>query len=183
MKKKKPIKKKADKKTTTLQHLGYNAIGLVVTYFLLTGVILKQNDYEWVVDMLNENHAFISDNASLSLSERTTAKLGASYTFFDSIRVKTPETAVIYLPGQEAFFPKGKKSIFIGEPFNKMWAIRFLYPRKVVIPSEMKDGLYAKKITHVTIVNGVGTELLQYTLPFNLQYGILLRDSLQLKLD
>lgn len=130
--------------------------------------------------MLDTNHSFIVSNDTLSIGERLGVKLGVSYTLFDSIRTHTPDTAIIYIPGKAAFYPPGITSIFQGEPFNKLWAIRFLYPRKVVTPSELNKTRFAEHISYVTVVYGSGIELLRYKLPEPLDFGILYRDSLQL---
>lgn len=158
-----------------------NLLGLFAVCVLIFGIILKQDCYGWVKDMLLENHTFIQSNQDLSIRERLGAKLGVSYNLFDSIRSDTPDTAIIYIPDKNAFFPPGVNSIFRGNPYNKLWAIRFLYPRKVVIPSEMGKTEYAEKISHVTIIYGKGVELLRYKLPTPIDFGILSRDSLILR--
>jgi len=179
--KQRPVEKKpVNKKAETLRWFTSNVLGFIVTLALITGVILKQDDYYWVKDMLQSNHSYIVSNDTLSIRERLGAKLGVSYNLYDSIRTQTPDTAIIYIPDKAAFFPPGVTSIFEGEPYNKLWAIRFLYPRKVVTPLEMNKTSYAEKITHVTIIYGKGIELLRYKLPAPLEFGILFRDSLRL---
>lgn len=169
-----------NKKASLFKRILYNLCGCLVTYVLLSGVLFKQEDYDWSIKMLQDNHDFIVDNGYMSLQERYTSKMGYTYSLFDSVRSRTPNTAVIYLPGKEAFFPNNQKSIFTGEPFEKMWAIRFLYPRKVVTEREYEQSPYAKKINYVMIVNGIGVERLKYKLASPIQYGILYADSLQL---
>ncbi len=156
------------------------AAGLV-TYFLLSGIIFKQEDYEWSIDMLEDNYDFVMNNGSMTLQERYASKLGVSFSLFDAVRSKTPDSAVIYLPGNTAFFPNNEESIFTGVPFEKMWATRFLYPRKVVTEREYGRSIYTDKIDYVMIVYGKGVERLKYALPYPLQFGVLYADSLQIK--
>jgi len=168
------------KNVSIIQRIGFNVAGCLVLYVLLSNFLFKQQDYAWSIDMLDDNHDFIMDNGKMNLQERYSSKLGLSYALFDSIRAKTPDSAVIYLPGKEAFFPKNQASIFTGEPFEKMWAIRFLYPRKVVTEKEYARSSYAKHIDYVIVVNGKGVERLKYSLPYPIQFGILRADSLKL---
>lgn len=168
------------KNARLLKCIGLNVVGCIAVYFLLTGIVFKQQDYAWSIDMLEDNYDFILDNRSMNLQERYTSKLGVSYSLFDSIRSKTPDSAVIYLPGREAFFPKNQVSIFSGEPFGKLWAIRFLYPRKIVSEAEYQRSTYADKIDYVIIVYEKGVERLKYTLPSPIEFGILYADSLKL---
>ena len=89
------------------------------------------------------------------------------------VKESTPENAVILLPGKEAFYPEGEERIFSGEPYNKLWAIRFLYPRRVIIPSELGKTPWSEKITHVAIVNGRGYEYLDYEVEQKAPHAVL----------
>lgn len=169
------------KNAPLLKRIGLNLLGCLVVYFLFSGVVFTQPDYEWSIDMLRDNHDFVVDNQNMSIKERYASKLGLSYALFDSIRSRTPDSAVVYLPGKDGFFPKNQQSLFSGEPYEKMWAIRFLYPRKVVSEKEYDRSIYANKIDYVIIVYGVGTERLKYKLPEPVDFGILDANSLQLE--
>lgn len=163
-----------------VKRISINLTATLVVYFLLSGLVFTQEDYAWSINMLEDNYDFVASNRHMNVQERYASKLGVSYSFFDSIRSKTPDTAVVYLPGKNGFYPTGQTSIFTGEPFEKMWAIRFLYPRKVVSEKEYDRSVYAEKIDYVIIVYGVGTERLKYRLPQRVDFGILHADSLQL---
>lgn len=170
-----------NKNASFLKRIGYNILGCLVVYFLLSVVVFPQQDYAWSIDMLEDNYDFVTNNRYMSVQERYASKLGVSYILFDSVRSKTPDTAVVYLPGKNGFFPKNQVSIFTGEPYEKMWAIRFLYPRKVVSEEEYERSAYAEKIDYVMIVYGIGTERLKYKLPQRIDFGVLYADSLKLK--
>ncbi|MDR0769362.1 MAG: hypothetical protein LBE71_05615, partial [Dysgonamonadaceae bacterium] len=65
------------------------------------------------------------------------------------------------------------ESPFKQDVSNKLWALRVLYPRKLVTPSEMETNRYAKDITHVAIVNGRGYERLDYQVENPVTHGVL----------
>jgi hypothetical protein len=128
----------------------------------------------------------VKQNPNLTLDERYTAKLGSAYTYLMYIKSQTPENAVILYPSVEEFFPKDKNSIFPGNSgvSGKIWALRFLYPRKLVLPSEMETNRYAKDITHVAIVNGYGFERLNYPVENKFEHGVLpVNNPQSIKLD
>ena len=54
------------------------------------------------------------------------------------------------------------KTSFTAEISNKIYALRFLYPRKLVIPFDFGKSHYVDEITHVAIVNGEGFEYVPY---------------------
>ena len=58
-------------------------------------------------------------------------------------------------------------------PTQKIYATRFLYPRKLILESERKTGKYKNEITHVAIVNGKGMEKLPYPVDTEFQHGVL----------
>ncbi len=168
------------KKSSLFQRIAFNLVGCLLAYILLTGIVFKQEDYAWAITMLEENHDFVMDNGKMNLQERYTSKMGVTYSLFDSVCSRTPDTAIIYIPGQQAFFPKDQERIFTGEPFEKMWAIRFLYPRKVVTELEYERCVYSDEIDYVIVVNGKGVERLKYKVPYPIQFGVLYADSLQI---
>ena len=110
-------------------------------------------------------------HASKKLGDYT--KLGLSHVYLRYVKENTPENAVILLPGKEAFYPEGEERIFSGEPYNKLWAIRFLYPRRVIIPSELGKTPWSEKVTHVAIVNGRGYEYLDYEVEQKAPHAVL----------
>jgi len=173
-------KRKAAKPNVAEPNAGYplwllkNLIAAGIAGFLIFKCINTQPAYQWVYgSLLKGNMAFIKANPKLSLDEKFRQKLGSVYPYFQYIKQQTPDTAVILYPGAEDFFPEDKKSPFTGEPFNKIYALRFLYPRKLVLPSEMQTSKYAKEITHVAIVNGRGFERVNYTVRNRFEHGIL----------
>lgn len=110
--------------------------------------------------MLPNNVKFISQHSSASIPQRWEFKLGAAYNYLTFVRDNTPPNAVILYPTQSAFFPQGVESIFKStEPYNKLWATRFLYPRKLILRDEFENSPYAKLVTHVAIVNGIGYDV------------------------
>lgn len=120
--------------------------------------------YTWVHDgLLKGNMEIIHKYKHTSFDNRNEMKLGYTYAYLRYIARQTPETAVILMPGKSVFFPPNVKTEFTGQPYNKIWATRFLYPRKIVLEGEEKANKYGDKITHVAIVNGWGYDKLEYS--------------------
>lgn len=114
----------------------------------------------WAVEqMLPDNMAVISEYPNASLDDRWEMKLGGSYQYLKFLKDNTPPSAVILYPSREAFFPTGVQSQFQGEPYNKIWATRFLYPRRLVLRDEFQTSLWGAKVTHVAIANKQGYDL------------------------
>ncbi len=139
----------------------FNIIGVIAVVILYFN-LREHVGYGFVFKMLEGNYKTISTNPNATLDERSAMKLGLSYEYFKYIRSQTPENAVIYLPGKEAFMDKSMGVEFTGEPYIKAWAYRFLHPRKVVLESEYGKSKYSSDITHIAIVNKKGCEILPY---------------------
>jgi hypothetical protein len=140
-----------------------NAIAGVICYILIFQCIEGSQGYNWVYNsMLKENYKLIQKHPNLSMEKKLGSKFGFNYAYFKYITDHTPEDAVILYPNYDAFFPKGRESKFTSEPFNRIYATYFLYPRKLVYPAEIEKTVYGKQITHVAIVNGWGYDYLEY---------------------
>jgi len=142
-----------------------NIIAALVVGFLVYQLVEKQAGYHFVSNMLSNNYTLITTHPNLSLDERYQTRMGFTYRYLKLLRESSPENAVILFPEEEDFFPPDVESPFKREGTKKMAAIRFLYPRKLVLPSEMQANRYADSITHVAIVNGRGYERLHYSFP------------------
>ncbi|HVI44697.1 MAG TPA: hypothetical protein VM802_07500 [Chitinophaga sp.] len=142
--------------------LGKNTVLAAIAGMIIYFIIKSLPGYDWVCnDMLKSNMETISLYPDLTTDQKLEIKLGKSYGYLRYVKEQTPENAVILFPGAEAFSPPGQKSDYTGEPYNKLWALRFLYPRKLVIPSEMGKTSYYRKVTHIAVVNGLGAEKLE----------------------
>jgi hypothetical protein len=150
-------------------------IGAVIAAgFFLFQCVDKQQSYHWAYNsLLKGNMATIRKYPNATLDERAEMKLGFDYTYLQFLKKETPEDAVILYPDGKDFFPEGEESPFKQDVSNKMWALRFLYPRKLVLPSEMETNCYAKDITHVAIVNGRGYERVEYKIANPFTHGVL----------
>ena len=119
-----------------------------------------------------------------SLDERYTVVLKTTYTYFNLIKNNSPEDAVILYPDYDAFFPENEEHVFNNPGIaNKMWVIRFLYPRKIVTQSELESSSYKDKITYVAIANGRGREFLPYELDENANFGVVLLNPTEKELQ
>jgi|GEM_PF-104239 len=119
-----------------------------------------------------------------SLDERYFVVLKTTYTYFNLIKNNSPEDAVILYPEYNAFFPENEEHVFNNPGIaNKMWAIRFLYPRIIITPAELESSSYKDKITYVAIVNGRGREFLSYELDEGAKFGVVLLNPTEEELE
>lgn len=151
-----------------------NLLAVVIVAILLNKLVLGlQPGYNWAYNMLKGNLEMAQHYAHTTTDQRFEMKLGLSHVYLRYLKENTPPDAVILLPSKEAFYPEGQERIFSGEPYNKLWATRFLYPRRVITPSELGKTPWSQKITHVAIVNGIGYEYLDYEVPQKVPHIVL----------
>ncbi len=149
-----------------------NIVFMMLVLGLVKYAFSKQPSYRWMYhEMLRSNMEFIYQHPRLRFEEKMLIKLGADYEYLLFLKQSTPENAVILYPSGKAFHKKG--SPFTHDIENKIYSTRFLYPRKIVLESEMKSSKYAGKITHVAIVNGEGPANISYPADINIQNGVL----------
>ena len=143
-----------------------NIIAAILSLAFILFIVFKYNDgYNWVYNNLPKNFRIIMKHKNLEDSEKLRAKLGHSYSYLEFIKSMTPENAVILFPSKDALFPKDKKSEMKKDMYNKLWILRFLYPRKIVMVEEIGQIPLSEQITHIAIANGKGYEYLDYTPP------------------
>lgn len=148
------------------------AAGIVLLF--LVKVVETRQGYGWVYNgLLKSNMKTIKAYPNLTTDQRFEIKLGFSYSYLEFIRKNTPDNAVILYPGRESFFPENKKTPFNGDVSNKLWATRFLFPRKIILQEELPTSPYKDKITHVAIVNGLGFEKVNYKVDQLFEHGVL----------
>ena len=129
--------------------------------------------YKHTYNLVRHNYKTAHYADIKSIEERNVIKLGMGYVFLLNIRNNTPEDAVIYLPPIEAFLMDGYGEKFCRVHFSlKLWALRILYPRKIVSAAEYAVQGAIPPLTHVFVVNGYGRELLDYEIPEDAQYEI-----------
>lgn len=149
-----------------------NALFMVLALLLVRYALTEQPTYRWVYSsLLKKNMATIKKYPKLTFEDKMQMKLGKDYDFLRFIKQSTPENAVLLYPSQEAFRKEG--SPFKQEIGNKLYATRFLYPRLLVLESELETSRFADKITHVVIVNGEGKDKLPYPVDPEVQYAVL----------
>jgi len=151
-----------------------NTIIGLFCYFLIFQCIDEQKDYKWVYySLMKENLKTMQKYKKLSIEKKFNSKLGFNYSYWKYIHDNTPEDAVILYPTREICFPKDKETKLTGEATNKFIITRFLYPRKLVYPTEIETNRYGKEITHVAIANGWGYEYLEYNVGYQIDYAVL----------
>ena len=161
-----------------LGNLGAVAVALVV----LVAIEKTSDAYNWTWEKyVVKNLKVISPKLHVPLEGRLTSKLGADLGYLIFIRNTTPTNAVIYYPTMADFTtppPDKEKSIFNGRLHEKLIAVRFLYPRRVVVESELGVTSWSKKLTHICIVNGHNRDMLPYQTEDDLYNEALPTDSL-----
>lgn len=153
----------------------YNLLGGCVAVLLIS-YTFEQKGYQFVWSMLRRNWKVASEYKESSLSDRYQMKLGNGYAVYKYVCEKTPEDAIIYIPAAKYFQRAGVE----GEPWNKLWAMRFLYPRQVVTREEYQ--INHRVPTHVLIVGDGGREMFPAgALPPSIEVAIvpLTNDSIQ----
>lgn len=149
-----------------------NIFFLAIAFLLVKYTFSNQPAYNWVYNgLLKGNMETIKQYPQITFEQKMQIKLGSSYGFLDYIKQATPENAVLLFPPSAAFTKEGTP--FTQEIYNKIYATRFLYPRKLILEGELKDSKYADKITHVVIVNGIGAEKLPYPVDSTIQHAVM----------
>lgn len=148
-----------------------NVILLAIAILLISYTFNKQPGYHWVYNgLLKGNMKMIKEYPNLTFDEKMSVKLGASYNYLHYIKQSTPENAIILYPSPQAFRKEG--SPFTQEIYNKVYATRFLFPRKLILENELATSEYAGKITHIAIVNGEGIDKLPYQVDPDLEHAV-----------
>ncbi len=154
-----------------------NLLVVGVGVLLFHKVISSNEAYGWLWNTFAPNNLeSVKYAKNMSLAQRMSLKLGVDFNYIMVMRDFTPDSAIVFYPSKEDFLatPKyGDKLQFSGTMTDKMTAIRFLYPRKVVVSGELGKTPYAKRITHVGIVNGKNVEMLHYPIDSTMMYTIL----------
>lgn len=157
--------------------LALNLLVAVVGLVLLSKAVGNNDSYNWLWN------TFVPSNLEgakmvegMTPEQRLAAKLGTDFRYVMMLRDETPDSAVVYFPSKDDFLATpsyGENLNFSGALTDKMTAIRFLYPRKVVIESELGRTSYAKRITHVGVVNGKNVNLLPYPVDSTVMHTVL----------
>ena len=134
---------------------------------LLIYAIFQNTGNKLLLKSLNIDMGIIRQSPlnKTTLQQRYLIALNEISSYMHTLKESSPEDAVILYPEHDAFFPANKNRIFQNDGVaNKMWAIRFLYPRKIIKVSELETSPYKEKITHIAFVNRWGHEYISYEL-------------------
>lgn len=150
---------------------------LVGVASLLVSLVMFNSGYDHIFEKFVTTPWTEHKYDKLNYDKRLEAKLGFTAIYLHMLRNNTPKTAVILMPPDSVFFPKGGKSQFNSLVLNKSWASYFVYPRKLVYEREQDTVLLNKAIaiTHVAIAEYWGYQKLSYTLPSRERYTVLAR--------
>ncbi len=177
------FKKEASKSTRYGFSWWMKNLLIAAALYMLCPQIVKMNPgYQWLIDgYAKSNLKAIKEISEFNFDQKLEAKLGYDYAFIEMIRKSTPESAVVFYPSREDFTDT---SVSTGVSFNgnlcdKLSAVRFLYPRRIVIKKELGKTSWSKKISHVAIINGHGRELLPYATPPSTLLTVLPTDSVE----
>ena len=174
---KRTIKKENNQKGNSLFSFWVKNLGAVIlVYIIILKVSALNPGYDWLINSyLKGNLQMAKENSHLTMEERMSAKMGTDFSFLLYLRDNTLSDAVILYPTKADFTHDfmGQKSPFAGQIVDKLSAVRWLYPRRVVMHEEMGKSSWTKKVTHVAIVNGQGREYLSYPVDTTYNIGVL----------
>ena len=140
----------------------YNLIGLLAALAICYGC-RQTSGYRDTFYIVEGDYHFACRNKNLPLEDRYAARMGGLYTFFRYVRENTPEDAVIYLPGASVFTQHMWSEFFYSyHCANKIFATRFLYPRKVVTALEYAQYGSFLPLTHVIVIGNDNNHILPY---------------------
>lgn len=142
-----------------------NLLIAAALYMLCPSLVRMNLGYQWLIDgYAKGNLEAIGQISEFNNDQRLETKLGYDYAFIEMIRKSTPENAVVFYPSREDFTAAGTGTgiSFSGNLCDKLTAVRFLYPRRIVVKQELGKTSWSRKLTHVAIVNGRWRELLPY---------------------
>lgn len=133
----------------------YNLLGLLAALAICYHCCYREAGYKDAFYIVGGDYHFASRNKNLPLEDRYAARMGGFYTFFRYVRENTPEDAVIYLPDAGTFIQDVWSEFFYSyHCANKLFATRFLYPRKVVTANEYNQYGSFLPLTHVIVIGG-----------------------------
>lgn len=159
------------KRFSWFYRLSKNILCLLPAILVVLLTFSKSPGYKWVNTMLTSSMEHIQKYPDWNFDQKMQWRMGMDYNFLRTIKQNTPDDAVILFPTAETFQKEG--SPYHAELYNKIYASRFLFPRKIVLENELETNKYATALTHVAIVNGTGGQYLPYPIHPSFQNGIL----------
>ena len=154
-----------------------NILVLGIGALIFSKAIKGNGSYNWLwYTYAPNNLESIKMDKNSEYRDRLAHRLGVDFNYIMLLHDYTPDNAVIFYPSTDDFkaTPKfGQKLPFNGRLSDKMTAIRFLYPRKIVIREELGKTPYAKRITHIGIINGRNLDKISYPVDSTLTHSVL----------
>lgn len=152
-------------------------LALLLVSILLLSTLRSTTYGNWLWNYYAKaNLQFIQSYPDLTLDERLAAKLGSDYRFLLFLREQTPEDAVLYYPTGDDFRSvrdQSGQSLFSGQLTDKLTAVRFLYPRRIVVEKELHKTSYTDSLTFITILSPRNRELIPYPIDPAFTIGVL----------
>lgn len=148
---------------------------LLLVFFILFFSLKKYNPgYAFVFDnLVRKSDSIMKKYPNLTYDEKMEAKVGFNFWFLNTIKKNTPEDAVIIMPPDSVFYPKGKKLGFTDFMGSIGYTSYFVYPRKLVYEGRPATIALYQKATHVAIVNFWGYDKLSYPVERKEQYAVM----------
>lgn len=160
-----------------------NLLIAAAVYMLCPSLVKSNAGYQWAIEgYCKSNLQGINDMKAQGLTspdQILESRLGYDYAFIEMIRKSTPENAIVFYPSREDFTATAKLSgvPFSGNLCDKLAAVRFLYPRHVVVKEELGHTSWSRRLTHVAILGNRWRQLLPYKLPQSVMISVLPTDS------
>ena len=152
-------------------------LGLCVAAYVVLSFLGQNESLQWLKEgYFKQNLEITKMYPDATYDQRMEMKLGADYQYLLYVRNNTPPDAIIFYPTREDFvspLPGGEKSPFSGQMFNKLSAVRVLYPRKVILADEWGKTSWARRTNYVAIVNRRHLDKVKYPVDSAFTIGVL----------
>jgi hypothetical protein len=152
-------------------------LALFVAAYVVLTLLGQSESLQWLKEgYFKQNLEITKMYSDATYDQRMEMKLGADYQYLIYLRDNTPANAVIFYPTREDFvatLPGEEKSPFSGQLFNKLSAVRVLYPRKVILADEWGKTSWSKRTNYVAIVNGRNLDKVGYPVDSTFTIGVL----------
>ncbi|OJV54839.1 MAG: hypothetical protein BGO31_15955 [Bacteroidetes bacterium 43-16] len=130
-----------------------NLIAGIIFLAVITFVKNNNRGYNWMWEgLIKGNIATMEQYAEATNDQKNQERHGNFFTFMDYINKKTPENAIILMPGDSILNQLNPKLKLSGLK-NRNMVTFFIYPRKAVYSDSEYDKKELSKANYVALVN------------------------------
>lgn len=150
-------------------------LSAIFLIFISYQIVDSSKSYTWVINLLSGNLETISKYPNLTTEEKQKAKIPGESAIMNFYKKNTPENAIILMPPPNVISEtKELRNLSSANLNSKGYATYFVYPRKLVYPSDIEQNPSLKdSVTHIAIMNYSGYESLSYKVSKKQKFAIL----------